>query len=126
MGIVDNKRAGLEREIKESLGVKTVMGEEIIRVALECIELFDLKQQDYGSSNIGISGEVGVQVRLQDKVSRMRHLLEKRMREPDMKVNNESLGDTYQDVANYGMIGMLLDRGLWKRASILAPVRSTA
>ena len=114
MGIVDNKRAGLEREIKESLGVKTVMGEEIIRVALECIELFDLKQQDYGSSNIGISGEVGVQVRLQDKVSRMRHLLEKRMREPDMKVNNESLGDTYQDVANYGMIGMLLDRDLWK------------
>ena len=114
MGIVDNKRVGLEREIKESLGVKTVMGEEIIRVALECIELFDRKQQDYGSSNIGISGEVGVQVRLQDKVSRMRHLLEKRMREPDMKVNNESLGDTYQDVANYGMIGMLLDRGLWK------------
>ena len=114
MGIVDNKRVGLEREIKESLGVKTVMGEEIIRVALECIELFDRKQQDYGSSNIGISGEVGVQVRLQDKVSRMRHLLEKRMREPGVKVNNESLGDTYQDVANYGMIGMLLDRGLWK------------
>ena len=114
MGIVDNKRVGLEREIKESLGVKTVMGEEIIRVALECIELFDLKQQDYGSSNIGISGEVGVQVRLQDKVSRMRHLLEKRMREPGVKVNNESLGDTYQDVANYGMIGMLLDRDLWK------------
>ena len=114
MGIVDNKRVGLEREIKESLGVKTVMGEEIIRVALECIELFDRKQQDYGSSNIGISGEVGVQVRLQDKVSRMRHLLEKRMQEPGMKVNNESLGDTYQDVANYGMIGMLLDRDLWK------------
>jgi hypothetical protein len=114
MGMVDNKLKGLEKEIKESLGVQTKMGEQIIRVALECIVLFDSKQQDYGSSNIGISGEMGIQVRLQDKVSRMRHLLEKRMQEPGMKVNNESLGDTYQDVANYGMIGMLLDRDLWK------------
>lgn len=112
--MIDTKRKGLEKEVKDVLGVKTVMGEEIIRVALECIELFDSKQQDYGSSNIGISGEVGVQVRLQDKVSRMRHLLEKRVKEPGGEVNNESLGDTYQDVANYGMIGMLLDRGLWK------------
>ena len=112
--MVEHKWSGLEHEIKETLGVKTVMGEEIIRVALECIELFDLKQQDYGSSNIGVSGEVGVQVRLQDKVSRMRHLLEKRVKEPGGEVNNESLGDTYQDVANYGMIGMLLDRDLWK------------
>ena len=114
MGMLDNKRKGLEKEIKESLGVQTKMGEEIIRVALECIELFDIKQQDYRSSNIGISGEIGIQVRLQDKVSRMRHLQMKRLREPDMKVNNESLVDTYQDVANYGMIGMLLDRDLWK------------
>ena len=104
----------LQRQIEEGLKIQTDMGKEVIKVALECIQLFDKKQQDYGSSNIGISGEIGVQVRLQDKVSRMRHLLEKRMREPGMRINNESLADTYQDVANYGMIGMLLSRKKWK------------
>tara|TARA_R100000234_G_C4962699_1_gene162480 strand:- start:263 stop:592 length:330 start_codon:yes stop_codon:yes gene_type:complete len=104
----------LQRQIEEGLKIQTDMGKEVIKVALECIQLFDKKQQDYGSSNIGISGEIGIQVRLQDKVSRMRHLLEKRMREPGMRINNESLDDTYQDVANYGMIGMLLSRKKWK------------
>ena len=104
----------LQRQIEEGLKIQTDMGKEVIKVALECIQLFDRKQQDYGSSNISISGEIGIQVRLHDKVSRMRHLLEKRMREPGMRINNESLDDTYQDVANYGMIGMLLSRKKWK------------
>mgnify|MGYP003111114988 CR=1 FL=1 len=104
----------LAKQIEDGLNIQTDMGREVIKVALECIELFDRKQQDYGSSNIGISGEIGIQVRLQDKVSRMRHLLNKRMQDPEMKINNESLDDTYQDVANYGLIGMLLSRGKWE------------
>lgn len=107
------KWSGLEHEIKETLGVKTVMGEEIIRVALECIELFDRKQQDYGSENMLISGELGVACRLQDKSSRIRHLLVKQLK-GDTEVNYESLEDAYLDVANIGMIGVLLNRGAWK------------
>ena len=42
--IMENKNRSVEEEIKQILGVKTPMGEEIIRVALECIELFDRKQ----------------------------------------------------------------------------------
>tara|TARA_Y100001934_G_scaffold283439_2_gene403266 strand:+ start:2152 stop:2481 length:330 start_codon:yes stop_codon:yes gene_type:complete len=103
----------LAARIAESLELKTDMGREIVKVALECMKLFDDKQQDYGSTNISASGEIGVAVRLQDKVSRMRHILLKSMR-GENGVNNESLADTYQDVANYGMIGMLLNRDLWK------------
>ena len=106
-------RDDLAARIAESLELKTDMGREIVKVALECMELFDDKQQDYGSTNISASGEIGVAVRLQDKVSRMRHILLKQMC-GENGVNNESLADTYQDVANYGMIGMLLNRNLWK------------
>ena len=99
--------------VVEGLDIKTDMGREIVKVALECIKLFDDKQQDYGSSNIAASGEIGVAVRLQDEGSRMRHILLKGMR-GESGVNNEPLVDSYQDTANYGMIGMLLNRKVWK------------
>ena len=99
--------------VVEGLNVQTDMGREIVKVALECIKLFDDKQLDYGSSNIAASGEIGIAVRLQDKVSRMRHILVKGMCGDD-GVNNEPLVDSYQDAANYGMIGMLLNRKVWK------------
>jgi hypothetical protein len=99
--------------VVEGLNIQTDMGREIVKVALECIKLFDEKQLDYGSSNISASGEIGIAVRIQDKASRMRHILLKGMRGDD-GVNNEPLVDSYQDTANYGMIGMLLNRKVWK------------
>ena len=65
----------LASNIADGLDLKTDMGREIVKVALECIKLFDDKQLDYGSSNIAASGEIGVAVRIQDKASRMRHIL---------------------------------------------------
>ncbi len=103
----------VQEAIEDTLEIQTDMGREIVKVALECVKLFDEKQLDYGSTNISASGEIGVAVRIQDKASRMRHILLKGMR-GEKGVNNEPLVDTYQDVANYGMIGMLLNRGHWK------------
>jgi len=99
--------------IEDALELKTDMGREIVKAALECIKLFDNKQQDYGSANILMSGELGVACRLQDKASRIRHILIKQLK-GDTKINYESLEDAYIDVANIGMIGMLLSRNLWK------------
>jgi len=106
-------RDKLAANIADGLELKTDMGREIVKVALECVKLFDEKQQDYGSTNISASGEIGVAVRIQDKASRMRHILLKGMC-GETGVKNEPLADTYQDVANYGMIGMLLNRKVWK------------
>jgi hypothetical protein len=103
----------LQEAIEDTLEIQTDMGREIVKVALECVKLFDEKQLDYGSTNISASGEIGVAVRIQDKASRMRHILLKGMR-GETGVKNEPLVDTYQDVANYGMIGMLLNRKVWK------------
>ncbi len=99
--------------MQDILGIQTEMGVEMLRAACECIQLFDSKQLDYGSSNIALGGEMGVAVRLQDKVSRMRNLLLKELK-GDKNVNHESLEDSFKDAANYGMIGLLLKRGLWK------------
>ena len=52
-------------------------------------------------------------MRLQDKVSQMHNLLLKQLK-GNANVNHESLEDTFKDAANYGMIGLLLKRGLWK------------
>lgn len=103
----------IQHTVENGLAIQTDMGKEMVRVALECVALFDKKQQDYGSSNIGMSGELGVAVRIQDKASRMRHLLIKQLR-GEGEVNNESLEDSYKDAANYGMIGVLLNRNVWK------------
>ena len=105
--------------ITDILGIKTTMGVEQLRAALECVQLFDTKQQDYGSDNISSNGELGIAVRLQDKVSRMRHILLKDLTAQEksahvFKANHESLEDTYKDAANYALIGLLLQRKRWR------------
>lgn len=91
------------------LDLKTEIGKRALRRAFENIKLLDKKQQDYGSENISLSGETGIQVRLQDKVCRLKNLLENNSSAPQ----NESIYDTYQDIANYGIIGDMLKRGEW-------------
>ena len=105
--------------ISTALGVRTEMGVEMVRAAMECVQLFDTKQQDYGSDNISSNGELGIAVRLQDKVSRMRHILLKELAVQErsaqvFKTNHESMEDTYKDAANYALIGLLLRRKKWK------------
>ena len=98
---------------QDIFGVQAEMGVERLRLICECVQLFDTKQQDYGSNNIAACGCMGIAVRLQDKVSRMQNLLLKQLK-GDANVNHESLEDTFKDAANYAMIGLLLKRGLWK------------
>ena len=105
--------------ISTALGVRTEMGVEMVRAAMECVQLFDTKQQDYGSDNISSNGELGIAVRLQDKVSRMRHILLKELTAREgsaqvFKTNHEALEDSFKDAANYALIGLLLRRNRWK------------
>ena len=62
---------------------------------------------------------MGIAVRLQDKVSRMRHILLKELTGQEksahvFKANHESLEDTYKDAANYALNGLLLQRKRWR------------
>ena len=72
----------------------------------ECRRVMIAKQLDYGPGNISSWGEIGVAVRLTDKVERLRNLLMS-----GRKPENESIRDTALDIANYGLILMeLLDK----------------
>ena len=97
--------------MNNELELQTYQGRELLKVALDNVHLADRKQQDYGPDNIIFSGEIGIAVRCQDKICRLKHLLGN-----NGEVNNESIEDTYKDLANYAMIGLLLHRNKWTPA----------
>jgi hypothetical protein len=104
----------LADQLHEELGLKTEMGREYLRAILPLAQLMDRKQQDSGSSNISLNGELGVMVRSQDKVSRLRNLLAKEIKTESASTCYESVEDSWSDLANYGVIGLLLRRGKWR------------
>lgn len=69
--------------------------------------IFCQKHHDYGSANIGITGIRGVIVRMADKMSRLVELLDK-------QAMNESIEDSLLDLADYGIIGLVVLRGKWR------------
>ena len=78
------------------------------------VELLLQKHHDYGPNNIALSpgGPLnGLTVRLWDKVARLAHLIEN-----GATPENESLYDTFMDISNYGLIGMLVLDGQWPDA----------
>ena len=71
------------------------------------------KDQDYGPLNIALApgGAMnGLLVRMHDKMARLENLYYKSNNTP----NYESLEDTFIDLANYAIIGLLVQRGQWE------------
>ena len=69
------------------------------------------KHEDYGPKNISDSpgGPLnGLRVRLHDKLARLNNLIDN-----NSKPNHETLEDTFMDMANYAIIGLLVLRGQW-------------
>lgn len=103
------------RYIKESVKQASLLTTPVAR-SLEShhiprlLSLLDKKQLDYGPQNISRHGQLGVLVRIDDKTARIKNLLTK----PTAPVN-ESLLDSWDDIANYGMIGSLVARGEWPK-----------
>lgn len=95
-------------ELADELGIKTTVGIHALQQAIENVQLFDRKQQDYGPDNIGIWSELGVIVKCTDKIMRLRNLYTSG-RAP----NFESSDNCFKDFANYGLIGQLICKGLW-------------
>jgi len=112
------------------LGIKTLIGQKALKLALENVQLLDRKQQDYGSQNISRHGEFGVLVRCDDKTARIANLLKKGQHKFDFssvfpddrelapspyhQAVNESRLDSWLDLANYGLIGALVMKGEWQ------------
>lgn len=67
------------------------------------------KQADYGHANILRFGVEGIRVRLSDKVARINNLTAKKV-DP----LNESLVDSWVDIAGYCIVGMMVVRGTFE------------
>ena len=77
------------------------------------------KNSDYSPANILATGEVGLVTRLWDKVARLLNLTGFKVTilqeyiEAKKDPKNESINDTYMDMAVYAVIGLLLRAGKW-------------
>ena len=86
---------------------------DIDTITNELTALLLKKQQDYGPLNIAHApgGAMnGLIIRMHDKLERLQNLYYKKNDTP----NYESIQDTLQDIANYAIIGLLVQRGQWE------------
>jgi hypothetical protein len=86
-------------------------------------EMFAAKHMDYGLNNIALGGDIlnvpgdkkfsltGLCIRLTDKISRLKNLLINGKN----YVKGEGMEDTFLDIANYGIIALLVGRDKWKK-----------
>lgn len=75
--------------------------------ALKVANLVVKKQKDYGPNNIlkcPVGAELGIIVRLYDKLARYSNLYEKQQKNSKADVNFEALEDTIDDIIGYGII----------------------
>jgi len=75
------------------------------------------KHEDYGPMNIaGAPGGPmnGLRVRMYDKLARLNNLIDSGRDTP----NYESIEDTLIDLANYAIIGLLVQKGQWEGVPI--------
>ena len=79
----------------------------------ELFEILAKKQVDYGPLNIWNApggATNGLMVRMSDKLERLKNLIYK-----NVKPNNESLEDSFVDIANYAIIALMVQRGVWAK-----------
>ncbi len=80
-----------------------------------------MKNQDYSPSNINGVGMIGLATRLWDKTVRIMNLLGFNIEAKLISIDtakepkNESLEDTFIDLANYSVIGRLMMLGKWAK-----------
>ena len=71
--------------------------------ALRIANIVIAKQHDYGHDNILAFKEQGLVVRIWDKMSRLKNLFW-----TNSEPKNESIEDTFTDIAGYAIIGLML------------------
>ena len=99
------------------------LSKEFKNIQKEMYEMFARKHMDYGLNNIALGGDIlnnkedkkfsltGLCIRLTDKISRLKNLLVNGKN----FVKGEGMEDTFIDIANYGIIGLLVGRNKWKK-----------
>ncbi len=86
--------------------------DDAVKITNELLNILFRKHEDYGPMNIaGAPGGAmnGLRVRMYDKLARLNNLVD-----TGDTPNYESIEDTLIDLANYAIIGLLVQRGQWE------------
>jgi hypothetical protein len=102
-----------DSKLKDSSTAREVHLEaNLSNLSRELTDLLLSKHRDYGPKNISQSpgGAVnGLRVRMHDKLARINNLIDS-----GASPEHESLEDSFKDMANYAIIGLLVLRGQWE------------
>jgi hypothetical protein len=115
-GISDRVVSETGRSAKDNLNNPAIARElhletHISNTANELAELLLSKHKDYGPKNISQApgGAInGLRVRMHDKLARINNLIDS-----GASPEHESLEDSFKDMANYAIIGLLVLRKQW-------------
>ena len=116
-----NAKSGSKLDVKVFEKEYPELSKEFKQIQKEMYEMFARKHMDYGLNNIALGGDLkkpedkkfaltGLSIRLTDKISRLKNLI----KNGKNYVPGEGQEDTFIDIANYGIIGMLVGRNQWK------------
>ena len=104
-----------DQDVPKPVGERPTIefADEVRIVYSELMQLLLSKHNDYGPKNIADApgGALnGLRVRMHDKLARINNLVDM-----DTNPEHESLEDSFKDMANYAIIGLLVLRGKWNK-----------
>ena len=111
-----------------ALGLTTDLARAVVPILIRNLITLEAKQKDYGPHNLTKFGTFGVVVRMGDKMERIINLANKSRRyegvadaigrHPSARaeiVQNEPLADSFLDMANYSLIGYVMNTNTWPK-----------
>jgi hypothetical protein len=102
---------GIKKQFNPALVREVHIETHVANAVKELTALLLSKHRDYGPKNISLApgGAVnGLRVRMHDKLARINNLVDS-----GLDPQHESLEDSFKDMANYAIIGLLVLRGQW-------------
>lgn len=118
-----NSQTGEEKAVRDFEMTYPTLAQAWKEIQDEQYILFARKMMDYGISNISLGSNLeeqedielsltGIWLRVNDKINRLKNLLKRKGRN---YVTNEPMIDSFLDIANYGIIAMLVIRNKWRK-----------
>ena len=112
----------MNNHIKDFEKTYPTLAEEFKKIQTEQYDLFSRKMMDYGLGNISLGSTLeekedqklsltGIWLRCNDKINRLKNLLKR----DKNYVEGEGMMDSFIDIANYGIIALLVIRNKWKK-----------
>ncbi len=86
-------------------------------ITQELLQVFLKKHQDYGKGNILSVKELGISMRVSEKVERLKHLLLKEELQ-QLEIANENIDDNWTDIAVYAIIARLYRQGQFQSLDV--------